>query len=334
VEIYKENPKDMNKTEFKCRICDHTELRLMRVKEMMYGMGDEFNYGECLQCHCLQILEIPSNLESFYPQNYYSYSSQRRKRPFKDWQRSIKRRLILHPPSHLRFLLALLKNSSTHFWIYQRMGIQKGASFLDVGAGSGSHIQELKSANLPAIGIDPFIKEDILVNGNIIVKKGSLKDMHNRFDVICFHHSFEHIPEQLETLKLAKAHLNHDGKILIRIPTTSSYAFAEYQEHWCQLDAPRHLYLHSHESIRILAQQAGLIVDDLWCDSSEMQFIASEQYRNGISLLDPKSYAVNKKRSGWSRDAIAAFKQRAVDANQALKGDQICVVLSNDCTPS
>jgi SAM-dependent methyltransferase len=333
METYKEVSKEMINTELKCRICHHTELRLMRVKEMMYGMADEFNYGECLHCHCLQILEVPSNLGDFYPQNYYSYSSKKRKRPFKDWQRSIKRRMILNHPQWLA-LFGLLKNSSTHFWTYQRMGLRQGASFLDVGAGSGAHVLELRSANVDAIGVDPFINEDIVVDGNIMVKKGSIKDIYKEFDVISFHHSFEHIPEQLATLIIAKEHLKPHGKILIRIPTTSSYAFEEYQENWCQLDAPRHLYLHSHQSIKVLAHQAGLIIDDLWCDSSEIQFIASEQYRSGISLLDPKSYIVNKKLSGWGKNTIAAFKKRALDANQALKGDQICVVLSVDRTQS
>lgn len=330
METYKEVAKEMINSELKCQICHQTGLRLMRVKEMMYGKRDEFNYGECLHCNCLQILEIPSNLGDFYPRNYYSYSSKKRKRPFKDWQRAIKRRWILNHPAWLNVLFYPLKNSCTHFWTYRRMGIKANAHFLDVGAGSGAHVQELHSANLHAIGIDPFINEDIIVDENILVKKGGLKDIDTDFDVISFHHSFEHIPEQLATLTLAKKHLKPRGKILIRIPTTSSYAFEEYQENWCQLDAPRHLYLHSHHSIKILAHQAGLIIDDLWCDSSEMQFIASEQYRSGISLLDPKSYVVNKKLSGWSKGAIAAFKKRAFDANHALKGDQICVVLSSD----
>jgi hypothetical protein len=54
---------------------------------------------------------------------------------------------------------------------------------------------------------------------------------------------------------------------------------------------------------------------------------ASKQYQMGITLLDPKSYAVNKRRSYWSKNDVLQYKEKARLANQALKGDQICVVL-------
>jgi len=58
-----------------------------------------------------------------------------------------------------------------------------------------------------------------------------------------------------------------------------------------------------------------------------MQFIASEQYRQGVTLLDPKSYAVNKKASSLTKNEVIVFKSKTNAANAALKGDQICVVL-------
>jgi SAM-dependent methyltransferase len=293
----------------------------------MYGMPNAFDYGLCQQCQCLQILETPNNLSDFYPKNYYSFSEKVKKRPFKNWQRAIKRQLILNHPQFLSFLFSSLKKSYSLFWIYRKMGVKQNATFLDVGAGSGAHVLELRSANISSMGIDPLIEKDIVLNSSVVVQKAHLKDLHQSFDVISFHHSFEHIAEQLETLVQAKTLLKLNGKILIRIPTTSSWAFEEYQENWCQLDAPRHLFLHSHESIQLLATQAHLQVIDLWCDSSEMQFIASEQYLKGISLLDPKSYAVNKKASPWTKQQVRTFQDKAKAANEALKGDQICVLL-------
>ena len=312
---------------FICKICQGSTYTPMRVKEMMYGMPDSFDYGLCHQCQCLQIMKIPKQLSDFYPQNYYSYSAKVKNRPVKNWLRALKRKLILRHPKGSSFLFSSLKNSYSLFWTYRKLGLKKEHQFLDVGAGSGAHVLELRSAGIEAMGIDPFIEKDVVAQGSLIVKKSHLKDINQKFDVISFHHSFEHIPEQLETLLQAKALLNPHGKLLIRIPTTSSWAFEEYLENWCQLDAPRHLFLHSHQSINILANQAHLKISDLWCDSSEMQFIASEQYRQGLTLLDPKSYAVNKKASSWAKNDINTFKSKTNAANAALKGDQICVVL-------
>ena len=40
---------------------------------MMFGFADEFEYFECSNCGCLQIMEFPENIGKYYPSKYYSY---------------------------------------------------------------------------------------------------------------------------------------------------------------------------------------------------------------------------------------------------------------------
>ena len=317
-----------NMNPFKCKICTAEKYSPLRVKEMMYGRVAEFDYGLCQSCQCLQIREVPENLAEFYPNNYYSFSANTKRRPFKNWKKVIWRKIILNHPETISPLFFLFKKSQPLFWIYRKMGLRRGMETLDVGAGSGFHVLELRSAGVRALGIDPNINADLMVQSTLLVKKIELKEINQKLDIITFHHSFEHINEQLETLIHAKALLKPEGKILIRIPTVSSWAFEEYKENWFQLDAPRHLFLHSHKSIKMLAEQADLKVIDLWCDSTETQFIASEQYRMGMTLLDSKSFMVNKKKSIWTNGEVKKFKEKARKANNVLRGDQICVILS------
>ena len=55
-----------------CRICgEHANNNIYKVKEMMYGTKEEFNYFVCEKCKCMQIEEVPENLEQYY-HNYYS----------------------------------------------------------------------------------------------------------------------------------------------------------------------------------------------------------------------------------------------------------------------
>src|SRR6478609_9592522 len=59
-----------------CRICGNIEGNIIfQTKEMMFGFRDPFNYVECKECGTVQIEEIPGNIEKYYPDNYYSYST-------------------------------------------------------------------------------------------------------------------------------------------------------------------------------------------------------------------------------------------------------------------
>ena len=313
-----------------CKIC-LAELKgpPLIVKEEMYGSGEIFEYGQCSVCGCLQILDVPKNLSKYYPKVYHGHISPELKRTWKALRRGLKRKLILEHPNWLSPLVRVWLSSIPMFWIYRRLGMQIRHKVLDVGAGYGGNILEILSAGVEqAIGVDLFIEQDIWLRDKLLVKKGTIDDIHDSFDIILFHHSLEHMPDQMDTLRKARALLREGGKILVRIPTVSSQAFLEYKEKWYQLDAPRHLFLHSHESFRRLAEAAKLIILDKWCDSSELQFLTSEQYRRGISSVDPKSYTVNKHASGFTPQEIREFKQKANLANQSLAGDQICFVLS------
>ncbi len=316
-----------------CRICNHSFASILSAKEMMFGMEGDFDYGLCSNCGCLQIIDFPKNISDFYPKNYYSFNSTKTNF-FKKFTRSLRRKIVLlHPKGFTFFFRALIKSQAI-FWLYRRVGLENGMEVLDVGAGGGTHVLELRSAGLNSLGIDPFIANDLFLNGKLVVKKAELrkeelKNTIQEFDLITFHHSFEHISNQLNTLLEAKSLLKPHGKILIRIPSVTSWAFEEYQENWFQLDAPRHFFLHSHKSIELLANQAGLKVVDLWCDSYEMQFICSEQYRRGITFSDPKSYVVDKKTDLFNKREIKLFFEKTILANKSLQGDQICVVLTN-----
>jgi hypothetical protein len=59
----------------KCRICGHDkEESFFNAAEMMFGLKEVFSYFKCAKCGCLQITQIPENIDRFYPAKYYSYS--------------------------------------------------------------------------------------------------------------------------------------------------------------------------------------------------------------------------------------------------------------------
>ena len=58
-----------------CKICGNFDYnKTFTVKEMMFGTGDEFYYIECNKCGCLQIENVPSDMNKYYPSNFYSFN--------------------------------------------------------------------------------------------------------------------------------------------------------------------------------------------------------------------------------------------------------------------
>jgi hypothetical protein len=46
----------------------------MWLREKMFGANEEFAYGECSACGCLQIVVVPKILGDYYDDRYYSFS--------------------------------------------------------------------------------------------------------------------------------------------------------------------------------------------------------------------------------------------------------------------
>lgn len=111
------------------------------------------------------------------------------------------------------------------------------------------------------------------------------------------------------------------------MPTVTSYAWQHYGVNWVQLDAPRHLFLHSVESIKVLAKQCGFKLDNIVYDSNAFQFWGSEQYEKGIMLRDNNSWAEHPEQSIFSAAQIKEFEKRAQELNSLNQGDQAAFYL-------
>ena len=312
--------KDMNK----CRICLHENglNELYSIREMMQGTGKTFNYFLCSGCGCLQISELPENLNLFY-QNYYT--AERKWIKISDLKKYAWNVRSFLSNYKIYSLLERIKYNSVLDWV-RRAGIKKHSKILDIGCGSGDILYEFRKHGFCNItGIDPNLDLNSENEGLNLFRK-SVFETEGKFDFIMFNHSFEHIWEQHETLEKAKKLLEKSGVILIRIPIINC-AFYTYKENWVQIDAPRHFYLHSVESINLLCKQHGLRIYHKYFDSSEFQFIGSEQYKQGIALNADNSYQKSPEKSIFTKKDIENFKKRARKLNKEEKGDQIVLFI-------
>ncbi|MBI3789549.1 MAG: class I SAM-dependent methyltransferase [Gemmatimonadetes bacterium] len=310
-----------------CRICGGAIARTLDVREMMFGTRERFAYELCGDCGCLQIAEVPRDVARHYPADYYSFA-QRPPAGLKRLRRRLKRRPILAAPALIAAALKRAFPRDALLHLYRDIGITVHDRILDVGTGSGEHVVALRDAGITgAVGLDPFVPHDIMDGDRVLVHRRDLADMTGEFDLVTFHHALEHVPDQVASLAQARARLAPQGRVLVRVPCVSSWAFEHYGVDWVNLDAPRHCCLHSHESIRRAAARAGLEVERLWCDANAMSIMGSEQYRRDIPLTDPRSFARTKSGSIFSAAERAAFERQAAALNRELRGDWICVLL-------
>ena len=157
---------------------------------------------------------------------------------------------------------------------------------LDVGTGSGVLPFVLGLGNQCfTIGIDPFLATEKQMKG-FGLKRANIQDINEKFDLILFNHSLEHMHDIGQSLAHAKSLLEPGGTIIIRIPTVSSQSWDTYRENWFQLDAPRHTCIPSRKGLAHLASSCGLQIVKNYDDSTDTQFWLSEAVSRGLSTMD------------------------------------------------
>lgn len=306
------------------------------AKEMMLGTQESFGYLECSSCGTLQIEQLPSDVSPYYTQNYYS-TSRLNEGLFKPWWKAYAKgerdRYCLTGRGLLgQIIQNLMPNQATELINFRHLRLHRHMRILDVGCGVGKLPYIFWNAGFTGIlGIEPFIEKEIAYNSGLLIKKGFLGELDaGRFDLIMFNHSFEHLPDPHEQLEAVKKMLAANGRLLIRIPTVSSFAYSHYRENWVQLDAPRHTVLYSIQGIQDLAAFHGFKMEKLLYEGSSFQFIGSEQYCLGIPMYgDSRSWFEGNKQL-FADSQLQEFELRARQLNESGEGDSIAVTFVKD----
>lgn len=314
-----------------CKICNNTENnQKLIINEMMFGTKEGFNYFRCNQCNCIQIEQIPYNLGDYYPSDYYSYQSDDKNLKPKisnkimfDFYTGYKRTLLG------KILRKKHPSSTFHSWFRKLETNNRNTKILDVGCGGGELLKELYKAGFKdCTGIDPFNKTDFYINKSLKILKQDLLSHTGSYDLIMLHHSLEHMPNQQQIIEKIAQLLNANGKVLIRIPIVSDYLMNQFGTNVVSLDAPRHLYIHSINSIEKLLKDNGFTIESKVYDAKPFSFMASEQYAKGIGMFNNRvSYYVNNQSTLFTPEKIKSYQEEIKILNQKELSDSVCLYI-------
>jgi len=307
-----------------CNICGG-QTTPIQVQEQMLGMNEKFMYYQCNDCGHTHIGQIPADMSKYYnSKEYYSFSN---KNSFtagnfnKSGIRNNLKKILIGAGIKKNFLYsAALKALLTVKQVTPKMYI------LDYGCGAGQFVKELIDTGFcNARGYDPFLPENISVNGEQYLSD-NLNNLKNKmWDIVTLNHVFEHVYDPVAALKEIHEILAPGGRLLLRFPVIDSFAFKKYRENWVQFDAPRHINLFTRKSIEIAVQKAGgFKMENRYDDSFHFQFTGSELYLKQLTLKPADNSFIKRL---LSPDAYR-YHFLAKKLNRINQGDQVVVILA------
>ena len=305
-----------------CRICHNMEdNKIIQVRERRLNKGDIFSYLHCAKCGTMQLVDLISENEMghFYGYDYIAHTQTNHVMKTTGLKYNIKRLLGRYVSSPKTRTEAILKHIPMNIRFLYLTDVNERSKILDVGCGNGNWIGFLYSLGYHNVsGVDLYCKQ--IPYTNISFVNGTIFDMEGVFDLVAFHHSFEHMNNPREVL--AKVHdlLDDNGTCLIRIPVSDCLAFKEYGADWYQIDAPRHYYLYTPKSLEILCGEAGLKIENVYYDSTADQFVVSEYYKK----TDLPYNEIQKKNH---RSKSNYYSSKADHVNHQKTGDQACFLI-------
>ena len=136
----------------------------------------------------------------------------------------------------------------------------KNKDILDFGCGWGGFLRNIKNyKSLSGVELRKECIHYISSNTKKINISDNINSFERKFDIITLFHVLEHIPYQLETLKVLKSKLRNNEKIIIEVPHAEDFLILqdELKEFKNFTFWSEHLILHTFKSLKTVLSKSG-----------------------------------------------------------------------------
>lgn len=172
---------------------------------------------------------------------------------------------------------------------------------LDIGCAAGTFMLGMKGNGWETTGVE--LSEDIAAlarnRHGLNVIAGTLEEAafpDASFDAVSMWDVLEHLHDPSATLAEIYRILRPGGLLLIRVPNLDSWDAALFGEEWAGLDAPRHLYVFTPQTLRqMLTQRDFDIIDESSNIGSYPTFALSVRFRMTAAGRSAKTQATTSR---------------------------------------
>ncbi len=259
-----------------CPVCGSADLRKVLSAKDHTVSGEEFAVMECKGCSLRFTQGVPdaASIAPYYKSEEYISHTNSSKGLVNRLYQSVRKRTL----------------KQKRKLVEKETGITKG-NMLDLGAGTGAFVNEMKEAGWRVTGLEPdpdarkVGKELYGIDLEDTEKFYQLTDA--SYDAITLWHVLEHVHDLHGYVAKLKTLLKEKGRLIIAVPNYTSKDAAVYGEHWAAYDVPRHLYHFSPHSMQVLMEKHALKIRDykpMWYDSFYVSMLSSK-YKKGKTNL-------------------------------------------------
>lgn len=160
---------------------------------------------------------------------------------------------------------------------------------VDIGPGRGEYIEKLRRLGCNAIGVESDkMTCAMLKKKGVPVVSATLESACLASESVAFismQHVIEHLPDSLRTIDECYRVLKPGGKLVVRTPNCISLGHKVFGSDWFALEAPRHLYIFSPRSIRLLSKKSRFMT----CHVKTLCSTAKTIYDDSLIITKCKS---------------------------------------------
>jgi SAM-dependent methyltransferase len=170
--------------------------------------------------------------------------------------------------------------------------VKKKGRILDVGAGTGFFLNEMKRNGWEIAGTEKsedarnFAKKEFGLEINNAGELFQFDD--NSFDAITLWHVLEHVHRLSENMEAFSQLLKPEGRLIIAVPNHTSYDARHYGEYWAAWDVPRHLWHFSPDQMKEFGIKYGfrlIKIHTMPFDSFYVSILSEKYKKSALPLF-------------------------------------------------